>query len=193
MAATGDNSYSLITTGKADNAASGYIWAAKKTASLVIPTDATTALPESFACLGAITSDGITQSKSRETTDYQDMTGDDVYTAQSRSSEQFALTLMTLNVAGLKQYYGDANVTEDTKAGTLHIAHNGDEAEEYVYVWETITSDGRIDRTVVPRGKVIELGDVVKAPGELLTHQITIKALKDDTGHTAHDYFGRAA
>ena len=87
----------------------------------------------------------------------------------------------------LKQVYGAANVTGTWQDG-IAITHNGTDKDEYVYVIETVMIGNRVDRLVIPRGKVIEVGDVVRKNDELMGYETTIKALKDDSGNTAYEY-----
>ena len=100
--------------------------------------------------------------------------------------------LIEQNVNAMKQAYGEDNVTGTWETG-IAVKHNGLEKKEYVYAIETVLSDNRVVRTVIPRGKVIELGDVVRKDDEVFGYELTIKALPDSNGNTAYDYFAKVA
>ena len=185
------NSADNVNVGKPK--AGAYMWAALLSDSPTVPTDATTALSDKFHCLGCVSADGVSQSTDRSSTDVVDWHGDLVATADDTRTETSKFTLIECNQYALKQYYGEANVTVDSTSGAItSVKHNNSSNEEYCYVWETVMKDGTIRRSVVPKGKVADLDDVVYQRGEVVGYGMTIKQLPyDDAGDTAIDYYGK--
>lgn len=177
-----------ISNGKAK--AGGYIYAALKTDSLTIPTDATSELGSEFVNLGLVSEDGLTESIDVTSEDITDATGDVVATLDGGSKTTFQFTLISsTKLAALKQAFGESNVS-GTDGGSVTAKHTGADAwVAYVYVYETVTRDGRIDRQVIPDGKAIERDDIQKAPGSTTNYSMTIHARKDSSGVTSYDYF----
>ena len=155
-----------------------------------IPTDATTALPDAFKCLGFISEDGVSQSIETDTNEIAEWGGQTVLEVQTSRSEKFTQTFIEQNVNVLKQVYGEKNVAVADATGEITVYHNGLEKEEYVYVVETILTGSRINRLVIPRGKVVEVGEVIRKLDEAFAYETTISALPYDTeGNTAVEYF----
>ena len=134
-------------------------------AGTALPTDAKTELGEEFACLGCISEDGT-----------------------SKFSETYKMTFIeAVNPDVLKLVYGDSNV-EVTAGGGIHVRHNGSERDEAVMVVDTILKGKRINRLVIPRAKVSEIGDVTRKRNELIGYESTVKALADGGGDCTHEY-----
>lgn len=153
-----------------------------------VPTDAKSELPEEFACLGCINEDGVVNTQSTESEEFSDWEGDVVETTTSKFSETYKMTFIeAINVDVLKFVYGDANV-DVTAGGGIHVRHNGSERDEAVMVVDTILKGRRVDRLVVPRAKVSEIGDITRKKSELIGYEATVKALSDDGGDCTHEY-----
>lgn len=157
-------------------------------AGTALPVDAATELPEAFKCLGYISEDGVSQQIETDTEDVKAWGGDLVANPQTSRSEKFTQTFIEQNEEVLKQVYGAANVTVG-ESGQITVLHNGREKAEYVYVIETVLTGNRINRLVIPRGKVIEVGDVVRKDDEAIGYETTISALPDADGNTAYEHF----
>ena len=185
------NDSSNISTGKPK--AGAYMWAAPlSTANLTIPTDATTALPSGFVCLGYVSEDGVQQAIDKSSKDVVDWHGDVVDTVDGTRTETTTFTLIETNEASLKQYYGEANVIVNSTSHKIEkIKHNGNSNEMYCYVWETVLKNGDIRRSVVPKGKVSDIGDVTYKSDDIIAYQLTIKQFPcDSEGNTGFDYYG---
>ena len=182
------NDATKVTVGKPK--AGGAVFVAP--ASTTLPTDASTALGGAFVCLGYISEDGVVQTNETDSSDFKAWGGDTVLTVQTSSSEQYQMTFIEQNVDVLKQVYGAENVTGSWASG-ISIKHNSKEKAEYVYVVETVMSGTMVDRLVIPRGKVIEIGDVTRKDDELMAYETTIKALVDSSGNTSYEYMANIA
>ena len=163
----------------------GYAWVAASDATA--PTDATTAIGSDFAALGYINEDGVTNVTEQDTEDYSDWSGTVIKTDTTNYTETFEVTFLQSCEDVLKVVYGDANVTVDD--GAISVAHNGNFADQRVFVFESLVTDTMIMRTVIPCGVLSERGDVVQNSSELLGYTTTIKALADSDGNVAYTYY----
>lgn len=153
-----------------------------------LPTDATTALAADFACLGHLSDDGWTKSVERESEDINAYGGQTVLTVQTSKKVTVQMTLIeALNVDALKAVHGDSNVTGTLETG-ITVIDNAQELEEAVWVLESILSDGVLERLVIPRGKVTEVGDTVYKDDEPIGYEITVTCLPDTAGHETYSY-----
>lgn len=157
-------------------------------AGTALPTDASTALAEAYKCLGFISEDGVTQTIDTDNNDFKAWGGETVASEQASYDEQQQMTFIEQNEEVFKQVYGESNVT-GTWATGISVKHNANLKSEYVYVVETVLGTTRVNRLVIPRGKVIELGDVVRKDDELFGYETTIKCLADSDGNTAYEYY----
>jgi hypothetical protein len=179
------NDATNVSTGKGKYG--GYAFIAP--AGTALPTDATTALANTYLVLGYISEDGITNATERESQDIKDMNGDTVLTIQDGHSETWQASFIeSLNVNVLKMVYGDENVTETNDATTINV--DGKELPEKVFVFELVMQNGKAKRIVLPRGKVSEVGDIVYRAGDAIGYDVTIAALPDASGKKHIEYIG---
>ena len=178
------NNAANVSVGKPKTGGAFFVAPAKT----ALPTDATTALSDSFKCLGYISEDGVSQEIETDLEDIKAWGGDTVLNPQTSRSEKFTQTFIEQNADVLKQVYGESNVTVGEN-GQITVLHNGLEKFEYVYVIETLLTGNRVNRLVIPRGKVIEVGEVVRKDDEAIGYETTISALLDSAGNTAYEHF----
>ena len=140
-----------------------------------LPTDAKTALPAEYKNCGYVSSDGLTNSKTRETTELNAWGGDKVRDAQTSKTDTFGLTFIEIrNIDVLKAVHGDDNVTESN--GLTTIRENAKELDRAVWVVDMILNEGFLKRVVIPEGKITEVGDVTYKDDELIGYESTISA-----------------
>lgn len=171
----------------------GVVYRAPKGTTL--PTDATTALADTFKSLGYLSEDGFTNNYEISSEDIREMGGNIVLTVQTEVSDTFAFKLISaLEVEVQKAVYGDSNVT-GTLAGTngMAVTVKGDEAAESVWVFETIMRDGALKRIVIPDGKISAIGEIAYKRNEAVGYDITLTALLDSTAGFNHKEYTKAA
>ena len=140
-----------------------------------LPTDATTALNSAFVDMGYISDDGITESNEREGEDVKAYGGDTVATLQTGKTDTWGMTFIEVkNTEVLKAVYGDTNVTGALTTG-ISVSINSKELESAVWVIDQIMNGGTLMRTVIPRGKITEIGEVTYQDGEVTGYKATIK------------------
>lgn len=178
------NDSSNVSTGKPK--VGGAIFVAPK--GTAVPTDATTALAGAFVNLGYVSEDGLTNTIATDTNDIKAWGGSTVLTEQTSYKETFSFGLIETKEASVAAYYGAENVEVDG-SGNLTIHHNSKTLEESVAVVETVLSDGRVKRTVIPHAKMSDRsGDVTYTDGDPVTYPIVWDTTPDTNGDTAVDY-----
>lgn len=161
-------------------------------AGTTLPADATTSLASAFKCLGFISEDGSEQEISDDVQDFKAWGGEKVLVMNTSHEEQQHMTFIEQNVEVLKQVYGEDNVTGTWENG-ITVKHNANDKAEYVYVVETVLGKTRVNRLVIPRGKVIEIGNIVRKDDTLFGYETTIDCLADSLGNNAYEYFATVA
>lgn len=177
-----------VSTGKGK--VGGYLFSAP--AGTTLPTDAETALPDTYVNLGYVHSDGIQISSETESTDIKDLNGDTVLTVISSKKDSFNFKLMETSPAALKEIYGQSNVIVDTTTTQgktiIKVKTNNIELPQRVYVMEFALTHGRKMRKVVPLGQITELGDQTYAAGEPISYEATVTGAPDAQGNTMYTY-----
>ena len=177
-----NNNSDFVTSGKPK--ATGAIHGAP--AGTAIPVDAATPLNTAFKNLGYISEDGVTNAIESDIENAQAWGGDTVMVVQTSYNETYAFTCIETNVTVLSEYFGEDNVT--AVGANLTIKHTGQELKEHPWVIETVLKDGRIQRSVIPKGKISERGEITFKDDEPISYEMTISALPDAEGGTAYTY-----
>ena len=177
------NTASNVSAGKPN--IGGAIYQAPTTATL--PTDTTSTLT-GFNCLGYVSDDGLTNSNSPSATSVKAWGGDTVLSILGDKVDQFKFTLLeVLNVDVLKTVFGSANVTGTLEDG-ITVTANSKDLDEFAYAIDMVMRDNTVKRVVIPRAKVISVGDVVYSDGEAVGYDITIECYPDASGNTHYEY-----
>lgn len=158
-----------------------------------LPEDAVTELDKAFKCLGYVSTDGLVNSNSSESSDIVAWGGDTVASPQGAKKDTLKYTLIeALNVEVLKAVYGDENVTGDLDTG-ITIKVNNTERESCSWVVEMILKGGVAKRIVVPNAAVISVGDVTYKDDTAIGYETTIAASPDKAGQYHYEYMKRSA
>lgn len=157
-----------------------------------LPTDATTALANTYKSLGYISEDGMTNGTSMTTNEIRAWGGDIVLSSQTGQADTFRCTLIeALNLDVLKAIYGDANVT-GTLADGITVKSNGDEQEAACWVVDMILRNGALKRVTIPNGKITSLEDITYSDSAVVGYGVTITAMPDASGNTHYEYIKAA-
>ena len=183
------NSVNNVTVGKPAIGGCAFRAASGTTA----PTDAVTALASAFKNMGYISDEGIKKSTERETEEIKAYGGEVVATPQTGFSDKYTMKFLeVLNEDTIKAVYGDENVSGALATG-LTINVNSKELPEGVWVIDQVLRGNVLFRTVIPHGKITEVGEVTYVDGEPVGYEATITALPDADGNTHYEYMKEQA
>lgn len=178
-----------VTTGK--HRLDGGVYVAP--AGTTLPADATTALANTFKNLGYISEDGVTFQESRTNEPVKEWNGDEIDTLTKEHSAKLKLKFLeTVNKDVLKVVRGSSNVTEDND-GALTVKVNSKDLDEWVIVIDTVVKGNRMQRRVIPRGKLTELGDEVQNAGTVTVYDCTFSCYPDGSGEKRYEYTAAAS
>lgn len=166
--------------------AGGAVWSAPAGGKNV-PTDAISDLAPEYEGHGFISEDGIANQVETDTNDLKAYGGKVVKTVQTSRKETFTFTPIETNARTLKDQYGDDNVTIDEK-GNICALHNAKTRPARTFVFETVLDENKVQRDVVPFGRITEVGEKKFADGEAIASQLTISCEEDTAGNTAYTY-----
>ena len=138
--------------------------------------------------MGYISDEGIKKTVERESEEIKAYGGDVVATPQTSFSDKFGMKFLeSLNEDTIKAVNGESNVSGTLDTG-LTIIVNSKELPEGVWVIEQVLKDNVSFRTVIPHGKITEVGEVTYVDGEPVGYEVTISALPDASGNTHYEY-----
>lgn len=186
-------------TYNADNVAfakggvSGTVFRAPK--GTVLPTDATTPLPEAWKSVGYIGEDGITFSEDTDTTSINEMGGNAVKTVVSSYSETAQFVMIETNEHSLKERYGDKNVEWDATTGKYKYEHRIPDGDGCPHVIEILKTNGYVERTVIADASPSEFGDAQYHGSDGIGYDVTLSmnASQALNGATAITYGAKIA
>lgn len=158
-----------------------------------LPTDAKSALDATFKSLGYVTTDGIVNSSSIDTSDVKAWGGDVVMSTQTGKTDTFKLTLMeSMDPEVLKIVHGSANVSGTAETG-ITVASNSGALEDHAFVIDMILRGEAVKRVVIPNGTVSAIDDVTYKDDTPIGYGITITATPDESGNTHYEYISAKA
>lgn len=159
-----------------------------------LPTDATTALADTYKTVGFISEDGITNSIDTDTTTVTDAGGTTVINEISSYSETYQFAMMETQADALGVRFETANV-KASDGDKLTVDHKMPTGESRVYVFEILMTGNKVKRIVVPDGTVSEFGDTQYHAGDAIVYDVTIAANPSDLigGATSREYIAPIA
>lgn len=141
-----------------------------------LPATASATLDTAFVCLGYVSEDGVTFSRSRETEDVTAWGGDKVLTLQTEKTDTAQMTLIeALNENVLKLVHGADNVTGALATG-LTVKENSQELDYGVWVIDAVLNGDILMRTIMPNAKVTNIDDIQFASNAAVGYNVTAAA-----------------
>jgi len=152
------------------------------------PTNASTALAAGFLMIGAITSDGITESTSQDRTDifiWQNNALARRIPGQFTKTWQFAAAETSLVTLGVQ--FPGSTITRTAEGAT--VAEKPPVADVRAWVLEGLDGTNRKMRLYLPKAEVTERGDVVSSSEDITAYEWTLSAYVDGSGVVAYRYY----
>ena len=172
-----------VTVGSA--AATGAIFIAPKGTTL--PTDASTALANTFVLLGFTSDAGVQISESSSTEAIRAWEGrTEVYNVRTEYTESVSFTPIQCNADVASLTWGEDKVVTGSN-GALTIKHHGGTLEPVVIAIETTPREG-IVRRYTGTFQLTERGEVTLDGTQVDGRQLTFNALADSNGVTMYEY-----
>lgn len=154
----------------------------------VLPTDATTALGDAFQNMGYVSEDGVVNSLNKTSQDIKEWGGNVVKTVQTGMKDTYKQKFIeSVNPVVLEAIYGPENVNVKDD-GSIDIKVNAKDTGEAVYVIDEIMGD-RLRRTVIPRGTIESIGDIVHKSDTAIAYDTTISCGRDSSGNSHYEYY----
>ena len=157
-------------------------------AEITPPTDASTPLAVGFKVVGAISSDGITESTAQERTDifiWQSNTLARRIPGQFTKTFTFAAAETSLFNLGL-QFAG--SLVEATSEGAK-VEEKPPTTDIRAWVLHGMDGANRAQRIYLPKAEITERGDVVWSAAGITVYEWTLTAYVDDNGVVAYRYY----
>ena len=174
---------SQVTVGAASS--TGAIFVAPEGTAL--PTDATTALPNTFKLLGFTSDEGVTISESSDSESILAWEGRvEVCNVRTEYTESISFTPIQCNADVAKLTWGDDAVTVDGTSGAIRAKHHGKVLDPVVIVIETNPREGIVKR-YSSTFQLVERGDVTMDGTQVDGRQLTFNAIADASGYTMYE------
>lgn len=125
--------------------------------------------------LGYIGEDGVTKTTDTSSESYLDWRGDEVASGLSEYSESVQVPFLESREAVLKVVFGEDNVS--TADGTTVVRHNQNFTGSHLFIFDSVVSDTKVKRTIIPNGVILERDDISENSSDLVTYTPTIKCL----------------
>jgi hypothetical protein len=157
-----------------------------------LPTTSGVALNMAFIPLGYIGDNGVTQTSQRQITDVNAWGGDLVATLQDKFDITIKLDFLQALDADVKKavfHTDNVTVTPSTPfSGTeIKVLHNSKLLETRSWSIESYY-DAATMRLIMPRGRIVEVGDIKYSHKELTMYAATLKLFPDTSGNHAYEY-----
>lgn len=184
MAGTSTNTATNVSAGKPK--IGGAIYRAIK--GTAAPTDAVSTLASAFKAMGYVSSDGLVNTNSMQTSEIKAWGGDTVMVAQTGKTDTMKFMLIeSLNSDVLSAVFGAGNVTGTLSTG-MTIKVNADLQEEAVWVIDMVLNGNVAKRIVVPSGVISALADITYKDDNVIGYGITLACLPDSSENSHYEY-----
>ena len=174
---------SQVTVGSA--LATGAIWVGPQTAAL--PTNATSAIPNTFNLLGFTSDAGVQIAESASSNAiraWEERT--EVYNVRTEFSETVSFTPIQCNEDVAKLTWGEDNVSV-AASGALTAKHHGRTMEPVNIIIETVPREGIVQRYCMT-AQLTERGQQTMDGTQIDHRQLTFKTIADAEGVNMYEY-----
>lgn len=143
------------------------------------PTDIVTDWPAGWEALGLLSQDGMTETRDESVNDHFAWGGILVRTTRSNHKRSFTVTALEDNpvVFALVNPGSEADTVGDVTTRTIKVPGTD------IRAFGLELRDGDIvKRRVIPRGEVVEVGEITRSESEMEMYELTINVYPDGDG-----------
>lgn len=157
------------------------------------PTDATTALTNTWVSGGYIDENGISLGVTRSVTPIKDWSQSVVRNALTDFNATISLAFMQMDEFAAQEMLGASNVTKtaatSTKGELLKLSIGSELPPVKSWCFSMKDGDRRV-RVYIPRGQITELnGDITFVPSAVNVWGCTLSTYDDGTGHSLYVFY----
>lgn len=156
-----------------------------------LPTAANTALAAGFKNAGLISTDGVTRGIGTDSQVVNAWGGAVAAVLSGAKTETFKFKVIeAYNVDLLNIVFGEASGTLETG---IEVESNSAQQVPHSWCITMLEVNGNGHRLVIPKAVITEIGEIVYVDNDVTGYEITLTAIGDENGVTAHDYYAKAA
>lgn len=165
--------------------ATGAIFAAPD--GTLCPQTAAEKLDDAFKDLGYANEDGVVNSFDESYSETKAWGGEVIDSSLEESKEFWEFTCIETNPHVAREFFGAENVVipDEDDPDTWDIKSSACEKVAHPWVIDKLISSTRRQRTIIPLGKVIEVGDVEYKDGTPISYKMKIQAFPCPEGYRA--------
>lgn len=154
-----------------------------------LPTNATEKLNEAFKNVADLNEDGITNSPDVDTTDVDNMDGQEVMSFITSYSEKIQFTMLETTATVLRTRYGSARVTANGEDVISYTT--GTPKVEHISIVAELLLEGMNKklRKVFPDTVLTDSDDVQYHAGDAIAYGVTFATFPDKQGNNSYNYF----
>lgn len=154
--------------------------------SATLPTDATSTIASAFKSLGYVSDAGVTRSISTDNSVIKAWGGAVVAVISNGKTETFKFKLIDIdNLDSLGLAFGTATGAISTG---ITVKSTNAQPDPHAFVIETILAENNLQRIVIPKGVLTDIGDIVYVDNDVVGFEVTITAIADSADVTAYTY-----
>ena len=152
-----------------------------------LPTTANAALDSAFTNVGFVSTDGVKRNIALDSNIIKAWGGAVAAALSSGKTETFKFKVIeAYNVPLLAMVLGSASGTLESG---ITADSNGHAQEAHAWVVTMLETNGNGHRIVIPKGVITEIGEIDYVDNDVTGYELTITAIGDSNGVTAHDYY----
>lgn len=163
--------------------ATGGVYAGATSATL--PTNAVDTLDASLTGLGYVSEEGLTQTKSGDTTPVRAWGGDTIRVLKTTDDLSYTWTFLETNVNVLSEVFGPDNVEVSDGWGGRKVTIKAGQLSYRAFVFDMLDGTTSV-RVVVPNGQLDGNVEVTFTDGQPISFPVTLNAYPDSSGNKAY-------
>lgn len=154
-----------------------------------LPTNATDKLDDAFKNVADLNEDGITNGTDMDTTDVDNMSGQQAASFITSYAETVQFTMLETTATVLRTRYGNNRVTANGEDVISYTT--GMPKAEHISIVADLLLEGmnKKQRKVFPDAILTDSDDVQYHAGDAITYSVTFSTFPDKQGNNSYNYF----